>query len=113
MMSYNKLYFDRDILRKTGNKIEFSPNFICPVCREYDINGKITEESPRHQSIQTSPVSHNNELDINGLIMFIMPCCETQISLYIAVHKMAKQDGLMKAISADPIPDGWWVVVES
>ena len=107
-MSFIGLCYDSVFLEKKGSTIKFSPNFICPKCKKY-INGKITEDSPRHQIIQTSPISPSKDLNINRQIAFIMPCCETQIQLYVAVHKTAKQDDLTYCISVASIPDNWWM----
>jgi len=111
-MSLSALYFDTVQIEDLGDEIAVSPNFICPKCRKY-LDGKITDDSPK-VTLQTWKIKKlllaNREINFNQKVSFKMPCCGTEISLYVAVYK-AKQETMPSiCISVEPIPDGWWRV---
>ena len=107
-MSYTQLYFNRVELFYDGSQIRLSPNFQCPMC-----NGR-----PEALLDRTWNCNLNKALEINQLVNYVMPCCNTPISLFVAVHKEKGSAGIQCCIQksseegAGGIPADWWVVPE-
>jgi hypothetical protein len=100
-MSYSELYYDRLQLEYDGTQIWLAPNFLCPMC------------AGRPQSLvgQTWNIPVNRKIDVNPnqQVTFIMPCCNTPITLYVAVYKESGSMNVKNCISVVPIPEDWYV----
>lgn len=104
---YNKLFFDRIEFEILRDEIALTPHFICPKCRKY-VKGKISKDSPMHSLSYKVPISsHVSTFDFNKKVTFKMPCCGTEITLYIAIHYELKRVPTF-CISIKPIPKDWY-----
>jgi hypothetical protein len=84
-------------LDKTGDKLEFGPRFLCPVC----------EGRPVFQP-KTSFTVGSKLFNFNQQVAFMMPCCGTPVVLYVAVHKAKDAETASLCISVAPIRPDWW-----
>ena len=102
-MSFNKLFYNHIDFRVEGNKIIASPNFLCPVCAE----------RPQHRFNEEFKFNINKRFDFNRQVAFTMPCCNTPISLNVAVHKdKGELPMLCISIPESPILEDWWIIPE-
>jgi hypothetical protein len=102
-VSLNKLYFDSSLLVYEDGVVKVSPHFLCPVC-----SGR-----PASWLEWSKRVNIKKTVDTNELYTFTLPCCNTPISLYIAIHKTKDLDDLTCSISTQPILEEWWVWEET
>ena len=99
-MSYNKLFYNQIDFRIEGKKIVAAPNFLCPVC----------SERPEHRINQDFSVNLNKPINFSNQVTFIMPCCNTPITLNVAVHKeKGEMPSLYIGVPEVPVPDDWWM----
>ncbi|MCW3994935.1 MAG: hypothetical protein NWE98_02145 [Candidatus Bathyarchaeota archaeon] len=137
-MNENKLYFNQIEIEKTTNGYTVKPNFNCPKCninvpainktftknvsstltpilseKEMLIQqllktGLKTEEILTQKNVETA----SDSINFNQQVTFTMPCCGTNITLYVAVYKSEKDANPQTCISVEPIPTNWYSRLE-
>ena len=57
-------------------------------------------------------LAKSDVININQLVEFTMPCCNTKVSLYVAVYKKEEDDYIKTCVSVMPIDEEWYNVPE-
>jgi len=101
--TYNRLYFNSITFDKDNGIIQ--PNFLCPKCGDQ----KIPTSCPTAKlSTDSLDIVKDKDIDSNKLKKFVMPCCGTEISLYIAIYNDIKTGVTSQYISVNPISSDWY-----
>jgi hypothetical protein len=116
-MSYNKLYFNAVTVNEKDGVLTVNPQFLCPKCGENKtVAAKsltpITVKSDAIATIDKATQQPLAAFDFNKQVDFIMPCCGSKISLFLAVHrdKRGTQTAIQKSTEEgkEGIPIDWW-----
>jgi hypothetical protein len=93
----NLLFFNGGSFSVNGNILDFSINWRCPI----DGNEYLNE---RQVALP------GGKINFNGLITFLFPCHNEQITLNFALYVDETYQTMCISVPEFPIPDNWWIV---
>jgi len=110
-MSYNKLYFNSiEVVTDKDGNVSVTPNFLCPKCGD--------QTKPETRPKTKIPASKaltkaDKSIDKNTSERFIMPCCGSEINLFVATYKAKDMKDPQICVSTLPIDTVWFETEKS